>query len=899
MKKAVRFLATGLASIFSLGLLAACGGDGDDNKSKAVFDNENDPLVFSTLALDKVFNPFFSTSATDGNVVGMTQIGMLANDEMGNPVWGDDEAVVAKDVEINTTYQDPVNKTDPIQTEYKFVLKNNIRFSNGSYLSMKDVLFNLYVYLDPAYTGSSTIYSTEILGLQDYRTQSHIESEQDSFRAQYEAAAQKRIDALLSAFDEINEDSNQDLNDEGFRAELEKLQDSTTYPYIVSDYDKVIEFFKKELESDWTTSTGTYQDTVFTNGKGEVKRGLLGSDAEQFLYNEGLLTWSKNANGGEGELSGGSSKPEDFREYSKEQAIDYVYETNIPDKLNEVVQYWKTAEEFRTFLVGDAMEKDNTEGALEIPNITGIKFANKDGKVTVNGQDYDVPQYEDDAHTHVKDGYNEVLSITIKEIDPKAIWNFAFSIAPMYYYSDPSIYEGFDYETNFGVEYRSQSFMNNVVNSTDKVGVPVGAGPYAASKSTGGIDNITAGDFYNLGGVYFERNPYYNPDGNGPAKIKKVRYSVVAENQMVDSLYTGAIDFVEPNAKPGTINELNQKRDQGIGNKNVQTAGYGYIGVNAGKVPNIYVRRAIMYCINTQETVDYYGTTAKPIYRSMSLSSWVSEKALKESTSYYPYINGPVPANLNVVDPDYKDYVTQLGKKAGDTLTAEEQENFIRWLVGTKGGYTLNSDNVYVKNSDTCKYTFTVVGDETDHPAFQALWHAQEYLNKWGFDIEVKTDTYGLQKLSTGDLTVWAAAWGSTIDPDMYQVYHKDSTATSVKNWGYPQILRDENKYPLENQILKGTGPYANGNGLSDLIESARKIDDSTEEGKFARAQIYKQALDLVMVLAIELPTYQRDDLFAYNTNKIDVSTFTPESELSAFKGLTSDIHLVSLNVAK
>lgn len=40
---------------------------------------------------------------------------------------------------------------------------------------------------------------------------------------------------------------------------------------------------------------------------------------------------------------------------------------------------------------------------------------------------------------------------------------------------------------------------------------------------------------------------------------------------------------------------------------------------------------------------------------------------------------------------------------------------------------------------------------------------------------------------------------------------------------------------------------------------------------------------------------YQRDDLFAYNSFKIDVSTFTPESERTSFKGLTADIYKLSL----
>ena len=49
------------------------------------------------------------------------------------------------------------------------------------------------------------------------------------------------------------------------------------------------------------------------------------------------------------------------------------------------------------------------------------------------------------------------------------------------------------------------------------------------------------------------------------------------------------------------------------------------------------------------------------------------------------------------------------------------------------------------------------------------------------------------------------------------------------------------------------------------------------------------------MQLAIELPTYQRDDLFAFNTDKIDVDSLTPEEELSPYSGLTNDLHLVSL----
>ena len=120
----------------------------------------------------------------------------------------------------------------------------------------------------------------------------------------------------------------------------------------------------------------------------------------------------------------------------------------------------------------------------------------------------------------------------------------------------------------------------------------------------------------------------------------------------------------------------------------------------------------------------------------------------------------------------------------------------------------------------------------------------------------------------------------------MYQVYHKDSKATSVLNWGYKQILMNVGgKYDVELQLVEE---------LSELIDAGRKTNDEK-----IRANIYAEALDIVMQLAVELPTYQRDDLYAYNTNKIDTSTFTPEAELSPYQGLTSEIWNVSLNREK
>jgi hypothetical protein len=133
-----------------------------------------------------------------------------------------------------------------------------------------------------------------------------------------------------------------------------------------------------------------------------------------------------------------------------------------------------------------------------------------------------------------------------------------------------------------------------------------------------------------------------------------------------------------------------------------------------------------------------------------------------------------------------------------------------------------------------------------------------------GWDIEVKADSQALTKLSTGSLAVWAAAWGSTVDPDMYQVYHMDSTATSTYAWGYREIKEKKD----------GALSYEYGliQELSGIIDEARETNDQEE-----RSELYKDAMTQILDLAIELPVYQRDVLYAYDATVIKSSSMPSE----------------------
>ena len=831
-----------LALILAIATLAAvfasCGNDpSDPGTPGAVIDNESTRLVLSTSELDGVFNPFYSSSAPDGQIVGMTQISMLSSDKDGKVAYGKDEACVVLDYEA-IPQKDAKGNTKT--TIYRFVLKNNLKFSNGSPLTMKDVLFNLYVYLDPAYYGSATIYSTDIVGLDEYRTQSKNENEQDSFDAQFIALAADRVQRLRDCLEIVYEENEgKSLKENELINALTEVMNSfktelPEYGTIVNDYELAKKYFKEELKKDYNYAKGTAEEIVFTDKSG--KKVTLTTDSEAFLYNEGFISWDKK------ECKFVYNVDEDAcKTWTEEQAINAVYNTYFPNRVDEVITFWATAQELLTYF--SYLEKqayfENIEDKDRIESISGIRYANRKASVTVNGKEYGVPTFAKDGS--VTKG-NEVLEIEINEVDPKAIWNFAFTVAPMYYYSNEAQIKKFDYEKNFGVEFGSIEFQDEVVKNPNKIGVPVGAGPYKATTRTGDSSAVSAGTFKANNVVYFERNSHFMFD----VKIKYINYQVVSTNLMLDTLYSGGVHFVEPACKQENIDSLEAKKGDGFSSSFVMTNGYGYIGINAEKVPNINVRKAIMHAINTELAVNYYFGYSYSISRPMTMASWAYPKDIEGQ--YYAF-----------------------------DATGAKCEELVK-----KAGYTKNAEGIYQKGNDICKYVFTIAGDTTDHPAYNSLKQAADILNKRGFKIEVKTDINALSKLNNGDLTVWAAAWGAGVDPDMYQVYHMDSTAGSTANWGYRAIKANNGgKYDTELKLIKD---------LSDIIDKARETLDEKK-----RIEYYKQALDMVMELAVELPTYQRSDLFAYNSNVIDESTLTPKSELTPYNGPLSRIWEVSL----
>ncbi|HCA34437.1 MAG TPA: ABC transporter substrate-binding protein [Lachnospiraceae bacterium] len=133
-----------------------------------------DTIVATTdQGLEAKFSPFFASSAADNNIVGMTQLGLMGTDRVGDPVLKGIEGETRSYNGTDYTYYGPADieqvQNDDGSVDYNITLRDDLVFSDGEPVTIDDVIFSMYVLSDPTYDGSSTLYSQPIEGMEEYR----------------------------------------------------------------------------------------------------------------------------------------------------------------------------------------------------------------------------------------------------------------------------------------------------------------------------------------------------------------------------------------------------------------------------------------------------------------------------------------------------------------------------------------------------------------------------------------------------------------------------------------------------------------------------------------------------------------------------------------------------------
>ena len=246
MKNTTKLLALLLAVCMCVGVLSGCGDQAASSAasteapasaegSTAAAEGDGKTLVATATGFESKFSPFFSASTDDTNVSDLTQIYMMGVDRVGNPVLkgieGETRAYNGTDYTYTGASDIVITENDDGTVYYDITMRDDLVFSDGTPVDIDDFIFGLYVYADPTYDGSATLYSCPIEGMEDYRSGMEslyallVEAGEDNTDFTYwteeqqkafwseglpaagEAFAQSIVDYLINAGDNAPEDS--------------------------------------------------------------------------------------------------------------------------------------------------------------------------------------------------------------------------------------------------------------------------------------------------------------------------------------------------------------------------------------------------------------------------------------------------------------------------------------------------------------------------------------------------------------------------------------------------------------------------------------------------------------------------------------------------------------------
>ena len=439
------------------------------------------------------------------------------------------------------------------------------------------------------------------------------------------------------------------------------------------------------------------------------------------------------------------------------------------------------------------------------------------------------------------------MRVVTTEVAANMIYQLSFAIAPLSYYGDASLY---DYDNNkFGFEKGDLSKVRSVTTA------PMGAGPYTFKEFSNGI-------------VYLDSNPSYF---KGEPKIKHLNFLETQEDDKVVGVESGTIDIADPSYSTEVRNQITEYNGGSedfdgdvITLRLYDFLGYGYIAMSADNIKvgsdpaseqSKDLRKAIatILAVYRDEGIDsYYGDSASVINYPISNTSWAAPQVTDDGyqIAYSTDVNG---------NPIYTDGMS----------TEEKYEAAAQAALGffEAAGYTVE-DGKLTAAPEGAKLGYQVnigAGGSGDHPSFLLLKNAADAFAKIGFtltvnDIAVASELY--QTYQSGVAEMWVAAWNATPDPDMYQLYHSKGATNYYK---------------------------INDSELDEMIVAARQSVDQTY-----RKSLYKAAMDIIMDWGVEVPVYQRSECYIFSSERINISTLTPD--MTPYWSWMSEVEKLELN---
>ena len=459
------------------------------------------------------------------------------------------------------------------------------------------------------------------------------------------------------------------------------------------------------------------------------------------------------------------------------------------------------------------------------------------------------------------------MTVTLDKVDATAIYQLGVTVAPMHYYGDPSLY---DYDNNqFGFPKGDLSSVRA------KTTVPMGAGPYKYIKYEDGV-------------VYFEANDNYFL---GAPKTKYLNFQqCMSDDDKLNGVITGTIDIADPTFSNDSVEAIEKANGGALDGDKITTdtvdnLGYGYLGisaacVNVGGEPGSEASKDLRKAF----------ATVFSVYRNVAIESYYGERA---SVINYPISNtswaAPQPT-----DDGYK-VAFSVDVNGNDIYTSDmtAEQRYDAALQAALGyfeaaGYTVEDGKLTAAPAGAkLEYEIQIPADGSgDHPSFMMISEASKALATIGMNLIVTdlSDSSGLwDGIDARQVDMWCAAWGATVDPDMYQIYYSDIANHTTD----PGVGKNPYGGPAQGGSNK---MYCIADAdLDNMILTARESLDQSY-----RKTMYKACLDIVVDWAVEVPVYQRQNAIIFSTERVNMSTVTPD--ITTFYKWFAEIENIELN---
>lgn len=277
----------------------------------------------------------------------------------------------------------------------------------------------------------------------------------------------------------------------------------------------------------------------------------------------------------------------------------------------------------------------------------------------------------------------------------------------------------------------------------DKNNAPMGSGEYVFQSYDNNIVTLTANENY----------------FRGCPKIPTLKIQAVDEEVKVDLVLNSEIDVTDPSASLEIIAQLDENKDIASYSL-VDNPGYGYIGINAERVPDLNVRKGLMSLMNREPAVkSYYGDLADVIERPMT-----------PTLAEYP--------------DDAKAFYSYDPAKALEYFEA--------------AGYSKNAEGKLVNASGEQLQITVGIGDASSHPSTPILTQMANDMADMGAELIVNDLQFSVLSpmVQGGELDMWVMAWGNATDCDLTQMFGSEGGSN------YQHYYSDELD-AIQKEILK------------------------------------------------------------------------------------------------